>query len=134
MRCLDRRLREFDGLVKLERPAEAMPYLERAGSIWTRDGGAENPMLAYTLTSLGEAKRQLGRTDEALVDVERAHALRPKTAAPDGLARTKLALARTLETTDLARARGYATQIDPAKLTEVALRGAVEAWLKRHAE
>jgi len=97
-----------------------------------------HPDQAASLTVLGQAQLALGHTQEARALLERALALRTAHPGPgEGLATTRFALARTLASSDKARARALAQQAlsfydtEPAAWSAEAHR--VRAWIQGRA-
>jgi tetratricopeptide (TPR) repeat protein len=90
----------------LGRYSDARPAFERARTIWERELGADNVLLAYALTGIGETLIAEGNPNGALVPLERA--LKIRLAQDADLARqaeTKFALARALRDSNRDRAR-----------------------------
>ena len=68
---------------------------EKTLAAWETTYGAENTLLAFPLTSLGEVYRKLGRHPEAIEAAERAEAIRLATSGSAAdLAETRFVLAQ----------------------------------------
>ena len=125
-----------DSLVALDRPAEALSYLER-GTALQDDASSDR---AYGLTSLARCLVALRRFAPAVTPLERAVTLREaKGDDPLELARSRLLLARALwgGTGDRDRAVAEARQAQRAFAAageeHAADRAEADAWLAAHA-
>ena len=129
-----------EALVKLGRPAEALPRFRRSLELWTAALGDTNPDLVYPLTGIGEAQLALDDPAAARVTLSRARALeRPGEGMAEQRARTSFGLARAMwrtgeqspETLELAR--GALTVLHEGGGPQ-SLRDEIAAWIEHHAE
>ena len=70
------------------REAEALPLFDRALAIYEKKGVTDDPDLAELLNSRALALLQLGQTDRAEADLQRALAIREKSVGPEAVAVT----------------------------------------------